>query len=388
LVALAGLVLDGGMVYQVKRREQSAADAAALGGAQELWRGNTSLVVAAARTDSAANGFTHEVNNTLVEVNNPPLNGPRAGNGNFVEVIISREVPTTFLRVVNRNTSTVRSRAVAGLVNYADGCVLALDEDDRGALKVAGTSTLTSSCGVMVNSDDERAIEVEGGGCIYSDEVGVSGSWVANGSANCIYPPPTADLPPAMDPLDYLPEPPMPGLVATNFKMTGGVAVLSPGRYVGGIEISGGTVTFLPGTYYLDGGGLQITGNAVVTGTGVTFFNTRSSGGAWGDFQIAGTVQATFTAPDSGTYEGMLFWNDDNAPYRNVGSVIAGTSNSSFTGAMYFPSTHLTWAGTSDTSSWNMIVAKTITIAGNAVVNSDYDSTTIGVPTRKATLVE
>jgi hypothetical protein len=35
-----------------------------------------------------------------------------------------------------------------------------------------------------------------------------------------------------------------------------------------------------------------------------------------------------------------------------------------------------------------MIVAKTITVAGNAVVASNYDSSTIGVPTRKATLVE
>ena len=100
------------------------------------------------------------------------------------------------------------------------------------------------------------------------------------------------------------------------------------------------------------------------------------------------TATVTFTAPDSGDYEGMLFWSDDDAPYRSVGSMIAGTSNSTFTGAMYFPSTHLTWAGTSSTSAWNMIVAKTIKIAGNAVVASDYDSTTIGVPTRKATLVE
>jgi hypothetical protein len=169
--------------------------------------------------------------------------------------------------------------------------------------------------------------------------------------------------------------------------MSGGTATLSPGLYLGGIEITGGTVTFSPGVYYLDGGGLKITGNAVASGEGVTFYNTRTTGN-WGDFDIAGTVQANFSAPDSGPYEGMLFWNDPNAPNRNPGSVIAGTSTSRFEGAMYFPSTHVTWAGTSDAANWNMIVANTIKVAGTSLVTGNFSASTIAPPTRKATLVE
>jgi hypothetical protein len=241
----------------------------------------------------------------------------------------------------------------------------------------------------MVNSSDSRAIEVDGGGCIYSNAVGVSGGWNNNGSANCINPPPDTDLPPALDPLAYLPTPPIPSKeTAKNLKITGGVATLNPGLYTGGIEISGGTVTFNPGIYILDGGGLKISGNPIVTGTGVMFYNTRIGGGSWGDFDIAGTAKVNFTAPDSGTYEGMLFWNDKNAPAKNPQSVINGTSDSQFLGALYFPSSTVTWAGTNATTSWTQIIANTITITGNAVVNGGYSSTTVQPPTRLATLVE
>ncbi len=390
MVALTGLVLDGGMIYNVKRRMQTAADAAAMGGAQELFRGNTSLVVAAARGDSSLNGFTHDVNSTTVTVNNPPVNGPRAGNNLFVEVIISRPVPTTFLRIVNRQYSTVKSRAVGGLVNYADGCVIALDPSARGALTVSGTSTLTSGCGVMVDSTDNRALDVNGGACIYADEVGVSGSYTMNGSANCVQPNgPVANMPPALDPLAYMQPPPRPLIaLANNFKITGGTAVVLPGLYTGGIEITGGDVTFLPGVYYLDGGGLKITGSPSVRGDGVMFYNTKTGGGNWGQFDITGTGQMNFKAPASGTYEGMLFWNDRNAPNRNPDSTIAGTSDSLFEGAMYFPSTHVNYAGTSVAADWTMIIANTISIVGTTEVTGNYGASNISPPTRRATLVE
>ncbi len=390
LLAVTGLVVDGGLVYQVKRRMQTAADAGAIGAAQEMWRGGSgTVVVSAARSDAALNGFVHDSNAT-VEVNRPPLAGPRSTDGRFVEVIVRRSVPTTFLRVINRNSTEVAARAVAGLINSADGCVMSLDPSERGALTVQGTSALWADCAVYVNSNDSRAINVNGGGCIYAGDVAVRGGWVSNGSANCINPPPSPEMPRALDPLAYLIPPLVTGLaVGVNTKITEGAVTLNPGRYVGGIEISGGTVTFSPGTYILDGGGLKITGNAVVVGNGVTFYNTNTGPiGLWGDFDIAGTVQADLRAPDSGPYEGMLFWNDSNAPNREPGSVIAGTSDSRLEGALYFPTTHVTWAGTSSTANWNMIIAATVTITGNAVVSSDYNNSTILPPTRKAMLIE
>jgi hypothetical protein len=390
MVALTGLVLDGGMIYNVKRRMQTAADAAAMGGAQELFRGNTSLVTAAARADSSLNGFTEGVNSTTVTVNNPPLSGPRTGDNRYVEVIISRPVATTFMRMLNRQYSTVKSRAVGGLAALSDYCVIALDPDDRAALSVAGGATLNAGCGVMVNSNNDRGIETMGGGCIYSNDVGVVGGWAMNGSANCILPNgPVASLPPALDPLAYLTPPARPLIALANkFKITGGTAAILPGRYDGGIEISGGTVTFLPGVYYLDGGGLKISGGANVTGNGVMFYNTKTGGGPWGEFSITGSGLMDFRAPDSGPYEGMLFWNDRLAPSNNPQSNIAGNTSSRFEGALYFPSSTLNYSGTSTAANWTIIVANTISFTGNTQVNSNYNATTIQPPTRRATLTE
>jgi hypothetical protein len=401
LLAMMGLALDGGYVYHVKRRMQTAADAGALGGAHELWRGNTTLAEAAAETDAEFNGFPA----SEVTVNIPPLSGSRAGDANFVEVIIERDVPTYFLRIVNRQSATVKARAVAGLVRGAGGCVMAMDPNDRGALTVQGTSTLTASCGVMVNSNDSQAIRVPGGGCIYAGEIGVTGGWNDNGT-QCTYPAPSTSVPRALDPLAYLTEPtPANPPNATNLQITngavngaydaglvtasGGQIYLKPGTYKGGLKISGSMVNFEPGTYILDGGGFEISGNSVLTGNGVTFFNTNTGGaGQWGNFSIAGTARLDLQAPTSGDYEGMLFWNDNDAPDRPPGHTIAGTSDSVMTGAIYIPSGSLNYAGTSTSSAWNQIIANTITISGNAVVASNFGSSDILPPTRLATLVE
>jgi Putative Flp pilus-assembly TadE/G-like len=390
LLGFMGLSLDMGYIYHVKRRMQTAADAGALGASKELWRSNNSLVTNQAKNDTKLNGFTDGASGVTVTVNNPPGSGPDAGNSNFVEVIIAQNVPTFFLRVINKQSATVRARAVAGLVTAAQGCVIALDPTSKGALTVQGTSVLTTSCGVMVNSNNTAAIVENGGGCIYSNQVGVTGDWVSNGSQTCIYPSPITEVPPTLDPLAYLTPPAIPATAITTCCS----GTLVPGRYDDGISISGGTVYFQPGTYILNGGGLKVTGGATLISLpgGVTFYNTDISGkGKWGTFSIAGNTTLNLVAPtDSsyGGYPGVLFWTDKNAPNKSPGNVIAGTSASSLIGAMYFPSTSVTYTGNSSANSWQMIVGYDITVSGDSEVYSNFGSTTVPVPTRIASLVE
>jgi Flp pilus assembly protein TadG len=393
LLGFMGLSLDIGYIYHVKRRMQTAADAGALGGSKELWRGNTTLVTGEAKNDSSLNGFTDGANGITVTVNNPPASGPYAGNANFVEVIVAQDVPTYFMRVINQDSATVRARAVAGLVYAAQNCVLALDPTAKGALTVQGTSTLTTGCSVQVNSNSTNALVANGGGCLYATPgvVGVTGNWVANGSSNCVDPPPVVDVPPALDPLAYMVPPAIPTLpINVIMPISGGTVTLQPGLYPGGIKITGGTITFAPGTYILDGGGFAVSGNATLTGNGVTFYNTNVLGipGLWGRFSIAGTVTENLSAPTSGPYAGVLFWDDKNAPNTPPGNVIAGTSGSSLTGAMYFPSTAVTYTGTSATSSWQMIIADTIKVSGTSSVTGYNVGNPVPPPTRIASLVE
>ncbi len=91
-----------------------------------------------AKNDAKLNGFDDADSDVQVTVNTPPLSGPRSGDSNFVEVIIREEIPTFFMRVIQRDSVVVRARSVAGLLPGADGCVQALNPTARGALTLNG----------------------------------------------------------------------------------------------------------------------------------------------------------------------------------------------------------------------------------------------------------
>src|SRR5438046_2889051 len=94
LVAFLGLAVDTAYMELVKTRMQTAADAAALGGAQEIKLSGAANVEASARADAALNGFTHGVDGATVTVHNPPSAGYSTGDSTGVEVIIAKPVNT------------------------------------------------------------------------------------------------------------------------------------------------------------------------------------------------------------------------------------------------------------------------------------------------------
>ncbi len=286
LVAFLGLALDIGHVYQYKRRMQAAADAGAMGGAQELYRRHSDLVTSAVKNDTALNGYDDADPDITVTVNCPPLSGGNiptdddatCSESGFVEVIIEDAVPSYFLQIVGAGSSTIRSRAVAGAVPLnAHPCIIALNPTVKGALTVPGTSNLQADCGVMVNSTDPEGILVEGVACINATEVAVSGNSSILGNAQCVNPSPVHNVPPIIDPLAYLEPPPVPEAVEkTNLVIQGtGEYFLQPGRYLGGINIEGPetlTVNFAPGIYFIDGGGMIAAGTPNLIGHGVMFY--------------------------------------------------------------------------------------------------------------------
>ena len=112
---------------------------------------------------------------------------------------------------------------------------------------------------------------------------------------------------------------------------------LQPGTYFGGIQITGNAnVTFSPGTYILAGGGLTVTGNSALKGTGVTFYNTSATGYAYAPIDLTGNETANLSAPTSGTFEGFLFFQDPSVPVGSAGITVVGNSSSTFDGIVYF----------------------------------------------------
>jgi hypothetical protein len=86
-------------------------------------------------------------------------------------------------------------------------------------------------------------------------------------------------------------------------------------------------VTFSAGQYILNGGGLTIdSASTTVTGSGVSFYNTSSSGYSYGRMTISGQPNVTFSAPTSGTYEG-IFWFTDRSQTSTNQNQINGATN-------------------------------------------------------------
>src|SRR6185437_9420892 len=110
-MAFLGLAIDAGYLEWVKTRLQTAADAAAVGGAQEIHANGAANVVAAARGDAALNGFTHGSNGVTVTVNNPPAGGYSTDNSTGVEVIVAQQTPTFFMRLLGASAVGLQARA-------------------------------------------------------------------------------------------------------------------------------------------------------------------------------------------------------------------------------------------------------------------------------------
>jgi len=171
------------------------------------------------------------------------------------------------------------------------------------------------------------------------------------------------------------------------------------GIFCGGLHIPTvngvNTVTVNCGTYVVAGSTLNIDQNVKVLQnsgctTGVTFILTNSRPGASDYAQISyqgnNSGKLILTAPSSGPYSGLVFFQDRDAPNPNAGNnnnttcgsgaaqnKISGQGQIAITGAIYLPAQVLCFSGGSRTDSANkctQIIAYNINFNGNSGVNS------------------
>ncbi|MGH8011622.1 MAG: hypothetical protein ACREQ4_03870, partial [Candidatus Binataceae bacterium] len=126
---------------------------------------------------------------------------------------------------------------------------------------------------------------------------------------------------------------------------------------------------------------------ATLSGSGVTFF---LNGAAYAPVVLSGDARVNLSAPVAGPLKGILFFQDRSvAPGDSADdSVIIGEPGSTFDGALYFPTTGLTYAGDSSASGYTFLIADRITITGNSVLGNDYSSLEDGAPIKSTTLYE
>jgi Flp pilus assembly protein TadG len=397
LMGMAALAVDVGDLWTTRRLMQSAADAGAVAGADEIGIGGTSSAITTAAKDAAShNGFTDGATRPgsagaiTVAVHNPPTSGPFATNSNAVEVDVSQSQRSYFMSVLGWNSVPITTAAIA--VTLGSGsCVYALDPSAPAALDVGGTASVSSACGLYDNSDSSTALVVHGGGAITAPLVGVvGGTSIAGGGSS----PPTTGIAQFGDPLAYIPAPSVGSCASFNNTSVSGA--VSPGLYCGGISVNAGnTATFGSGLYIIDGGGLTINGGATVSGSAVTFYLTGankadSKPSSYGGVNINSTATVNLGAPctsSGGSIAGMLFFQDRSIT-TGVGSTINGSATSTFSGAIYFPTTSLAYAGSTGANMFTLLVADSLSFLGNSTVGNDFSCLANGSLIKDAALVQ
>ena len=373
----AGLGVDMGYLRYQKRLQQAAADSAAIAGASEL-KFTGSSVTTAAKTDSKTNGYEDGVANVTVTVNSPPADGPHSGVGGYVEVRVAKIQPTFFMRIVGVNTETITARAVAAL-GTSKGCIYTLKTGVDGVTSTGSGAISAINCSIV----DDGNLRLTGSGSINAASVGVTGTVTKTGSGTIT--PTATTITPAADPLSFLTPPPTtPCDHASQVKITGAsAATLSPGVYCGGIAITGsGNITFNPGNYVLTGNnGLDISGSGSINGSGVMIYNTGT-----GNIDFTGSSPVTLTAPTTGTYAGILFYQDPSN--TTAADLSTGSGNNNLQGALYFPKAALKMTGSSSINENTLIIVSTFTLTGSGTLKSDPSTIPGGSPFKNAMLVE
>jgi Flp pilus assembly protein TadG len=369
--------LDGGRLMEERRRVQSAADAAALAAAADLYQNfitnqgtdPNGTAQAAALQMATANGYNNDGVRSIVTVNIPPTCGPFKGQSSYVEVIVRSNLQGTFGAAITGSSLTVRCRAVARGRPKNVG-ILLLDTSASGAFSATGNGNLTVGNTLAINSNNAQALSLSGNATLQAPSVDITGGLNITGGK--ILGSVSTGMSATADPFRTLPIPQIQDYPVRTY--TGGSQVLQPGIYFGGLQIGdNASVTLQPGVYILSGGGLQVSGNGTLTGAGVMLYN--ASGGT---IQLAGTGQVTLSPPTGGAYQGVsLFQESGNT--QPIG--ITGNGNLQLTGVLYAPNAtvSITGNGAGDTVG-GAIVCKTLSLGGDGSCKVDLRNNRALVP--------
>ncbi len=413
LCGFAGLAIDMGTLRYQKRLQQTAADAAAIAGAQNLDFG--SGVVAGARAASTQNGFTDTdggagctssgdtVGCVSVAVNNGPTTGPHASDAKYVEAIVSVIQPTYFIQIFGVTSELVTARAVATNVTggTTQNCLFTLGPPTNAitGIDAQGSAVLNApNCGIADNGNLDttgNAYTVKG------NTISVSGQCLgshcgppdvvceSSPAGTC---PPLHDAPASADPMKGLAAPSQPAPSSScpatgtcNVVIGAGTtATIQPGTYNSLTLQGNSTVTMSHGIYYFNGptgvGGITMKGGASLTDMGdpgvMIYFTNGSTmqkfvgGGNTPDVNLT-----PMTTAENSTYAGILMFQDpaDTAP-----AYLGGDDNSTFLGAIYMPTTSVTFFGDNHVTFDGEVIAYSVNVQGNPTVN--FGNFPSGVP--------
>jgi len=380
VIGAAAIGVDTIQVSVAKRQLQRAADSAAVAGASA--RNQNRDVRAAVNRDLGLNNDMALSGAPLIE--NAPTVGTYAGNTRAVRVQLTAQRTLPFVSFFTGEATTVRTEATAMAVFGGQYCMVSLEQTPVTSITIGGNARVNLGCGMISNSPSQAAVTAGGSSVVRADPIAAVGGVPASSS----YPSGTTLLPYSPrqeDPFANLPAPVVPAGCSNQplrvqpndpalTVTSASPGYVSPGVYCWrGMDIKG-TVTLPPNSViYIDGGTMDFGSQANITGSGVTFIltsrNAVSNPSQIAQLSINGGATLNLTAPDSGTYAGVLMYQDRRTPLGT--SQVNGNSSSFLRGAFYFPSRELLFNGTAGMQTECVqMVARRLSFSGNAEISN------------------
>jgi hypothetical protein len=388
-----GLALDTGQLFVSRRAAQTAADAGAWAGATVLYAGGSAAQARTAATDDATrNGYT-DGGAISVTTASPPTSGTYADDPGYIEVTITEQVLTRFLFGASAGRTAVTVRAVAGVARSGTGqAVIVTRSSGPTTFRLLSSTRFTiTSGGTNTNTTSTNAISIGVGGQLTATFHRVTGN-VNAADAGRMSPAPLTGVAAAADPFASLPGPSSTGVPSyAGQTITNATVTLNPGVYTGLISVGSNGIARLNAGNYIFRAGLTTTSNGslVLAGTnGVLLYNANANypagGGGCGNLSLTGTGTMTLSASRTGSYAGMLVFQDRTCTNGAALTVRTGTSLS---GTLYVPAALLTISVANNVTIASQVVAEQLTLSGNNTLTMSFTPASV-TGTRVPSLVE
>jgi Flp pilus assembly protein TadG len=375
LIGFAGLGVETGLWYAIKRQNQSAADVAALSGALELYtwqaQGQTAAatypdICGFAQREATRNGFTFQSYSCPTSTpactnpssgqmcaNNPPATAgtPNFGNANAVEVILAQQQNALFASIpgISLANVTINTRAVAAILASDKACVVALGSTGTDITLQGNPSiclgTITGgacgapgTCSIAAASSSASAVSLGGSSSLIASAVVTPGGCSGCGSVPVVNAPVSDPYATKLTHTFLTTGMPTSGtctltvstytaptsgcvIASSSLPNTGSYNLSGPMQISGGLAIKNGVVHLSPGTYWITDGNLDLQMGSGATldcptctpgGAGVTIILAAGSGGKVGTLTLGAGANLNLNAPSTGTFAGLAIIQDSN----------------------------------------------------------------------------
>jgi hypothetical protein len=337
LLGSAAFAVDTIQLGVWKRQLQRAADSSSIAGAYALSLGDNEED--AIHNDLEKNAFPILSQEEFIAV------GPRLGFERTVRVQLTATRTLPFLSIFTERATEMIADSTAALVDDGIFCMVSLYDGPDAGIDVNGNSQVNLGCGMKSNCTGEECVTAGGASSITASPIAAVGG-LDGGSNN--FNQPTVLQPHSAaqkDPFAHLPNPTKPPAGCSGTLTEATVFTAATHQCFLAANVPPSATLNVPvhvDTITIWGGDIDFKGD--VNASGITWVMSGDNGQA-GDLIINSQANLQMTSPDGGTYKGVLFYRDRRA--SNIEIKINGGAQSTLSGAMYFPTSDITYAGNS-----------------------------------------